>query len=115
MLCQRCGHCCISMWVIVPVQVEEEIRACVKPAGQECPNLSFDDEMMASCSVHNLPEFRNSPCWVYGNSEVDPDFYLWAGKPCQVGESYRSKGGVSRCPKVNEVKDAGPWIADPND
>lgn len=110
MICQRCGNCCITMPVIIPVPTEEGLRMCRKLVGK-CPNLSFDEHMEASCAVHDLPEYEGSPCWTYGNSDVDPDFYPQQGRPCRVGQYIKSNGGPKwdREFTTDELEDFGPW------
>ena len=62
-----------------------------KPADVICPNLSFDNDRQASCAVHNEPWYKETPCFVYGNSDVDPDYFYKRGKPCLVGKAVREK------------------------
>jgi hypothetical protein len=76
------------MMVVIPVLENGEWRAKHKPGGVICPNLSFDGEE-ASCGVRNAPVYEGSPCWTYGSSDVDPDFYCKKGKPCLIGERVR--------------------------
>lgn len=111
MICQRCGHCCVTMFVVVPhVGENGTVRALAKPGGVRCPNLSWGPQG-ASCAVHDLPEYEGSPCWVYGNPDVDPDFEHKRGRPCPVGE-YMRRGGRG-LPETSEhagpVEDIGRW------
>lgn len=116
MLCQRSGSCCITMPVVVPVWTDEGVRARFKPGGVPCPHLSYEGST-ASCAVHDRPEYVGSPCWIYGNPDVDPDFASKRGRPCQVGKLIQEHGGVplispehlSKRIREDELEDLGPW------
>lgn len=97
------------------VDTPEGLQAALKPDEVACPHLSFDG-VEASCAVHDRPEYKGSPCWTYGNSDVDPDFAAKRGRPCQVGIMMKSRGGVvalrpkaAEPPPVGELKTYGPW------
>lgn len=103
MLCQRCGNCCFTMDVIIMCDTAEGLRAVLKPGHEACPHLSFDGAT-ASCAVHERPEYVNSPCWVYGNSDIDPDFIVKRGRPCMVGQAVIEQGGLCKLhPRVEQV------------
>ncbi len=101
------------MGVIIPVPTEEGLRARYKPGNVQCPHLSYDEHLQASCAVHELPEYQGSPCWTYGNPDVDPDFILREGKPCRVGEMFRrdkpNHAAEFETTTVGELEDLGPW------
>jgi hypothetical protein len=101
------------MDVIVPVPAFDGLRARLKPGDAKCPHLSFDENLEASCAVHDIPEYENSPCWVYGNPDADPDFEVKRGRPCPVGQFLRSGGGDHTAGlatiAVDELEDLGPW------
>jgi hypothetical protein len=95
----------------------------MKPADVLCPFLSFEGAI-ASCAVHDQPFFAkpNCPCHVYGNSDIDPDFYHRKGKPCIIGKIIQERGGLVTCrPFPQETlaspieergklcEDLGPW------
>lgn len=117
MKCQRCGQCCITMFVIIPVWTDNGVRACHKPEGVPCPHLSYDHTPIATCAVHDKPEYENSPCWTYGNSDVDPDFAPKRGRACPVGKRIHDQGGVplvypdslTKRLEASELEDLGPW------
>lgn len=94
MICQRSGLCCVTMDVVVLVIKENgEKKACLKRGGFACPHLSLEGDQ-ASCAVHELPEYEHSPCWIYGNPDVDPDFAAKRGRPCPVGVQVKKAGGL---------------------
>lgn len=116
MKCQRCGQCCITMLVVVPVWTQKGVRARYKPGDMPCPHLSYEGPI-ASCAVHETPEYIGSSCWTYGNSDVDPDFVPKRGRPCPVGKLIQDQGGVPLVfpdrlkRRVVDVMldDLGPW------
>jgi len=81
----------------------------VKPEGKACPHLSFNAEG-AVCAVHAEPWFENTPCAVYGNSRVDPDFLSKRGKPCVVGLRKKQQGGLCSLSWISpeEMEDVAP-------
>jgi len=112
MLCQRCGHCCVSMPVVILSLGEEGPQAVFKDGNVICPHLSFTDGL-ACCAVHGLPEYQGSPCHIYGNAAYDPDFLLKQGKPCPVGLLLLASGHdvcVGALPaKLSDLEVLGPW------
>lgn len=108
--------CCITMPVVVPVKVDGEWRAMAKPGNVPCPNLDLSGDL-AKCEVHGEDVYVESPCWIYGNPDADPDFEGKRGKPCVVGSMIRQRGGIKathsqlvniRLSK-NEMEDLGSW------
>jgi hypothetical protein len=106
------------MDVIVPLKKNGRWVACLKPGGQRCPNVRYD-EGTATCAVHDEAIYQGSPCWRYGNSEVDPDFWNKRGKPCPVGEAVKRVGGVPEVDLsayqevgVEDLHELGPWPTD---
>jgi hypothetical protein len=89
MICQRCGHCCVSMPVVIPSG--NGMEGLWKPGGVVCPHLSFEGRV-ASCAVHHLPQYEGSPCHIYGNSDYDADFLPKRGLPCLVGRMLLNSG-----------------------
>jgi len=113
MLCQRCGLCCFTMGVTVMLDTPKGLVGAWKPDGVACPHMSFE-EGLACCAVHARPEYKDSPCWVYGNPDVDPDFAPKRGQPCQVGLAVLKWGGLRKVhPGVLQaalpLKILGPW------
>lgn len=102
------------MTVIVMGERDGELRALNKPGGKVCPHLKFEGPK-ASCAVHERPEFKHSPCWVYGNPDADPDFA--APNPCKVGAMFQERGGLpvvdaeilTETIELDELADLGPW------
>lgn len=114
--CQRSGNCCYTMDVIIMADRPNGLRAVMKPGGKLCPHLSHDDDGKASCAVHDRPEYKFSPCWIYGNPDVDPDFGSMRGRPCGVGQMIRDRGGMpslmperSETIEIDTLEDIGPW------
>lgn len=89
MICQRCGNCCFSMFVVI----REGDRYRAKPGQILCPYLTWEGTK-ATCLVHEEPWYKDTPCHTYGNSKIDPDFYCKAGKPCRIGLSFQQQGGL---------------------
>lgn len=110
--CVRCGMCCTVM--DVPIRVGDRVKW--KPGTGMCPHLSFEGTE-AACAVHDEPWFSKEtcPCHVYGNSEIDPDFFHKRGKPCPVGTRYQEEGGFLKVRPgfkkftVDELEDLGTW------
>jgi hypothetical protein len=105
------------MAVIIPGPSKDGLRALMKPGNVMCPYLSFDWRMQASCAIHDLPFFEGSPCWTYGNPDVDPDFIAKRGRPCPVGKLLRERGdnhteGIHTS-TLGELEDLGPWPENP--
>lgn len=93
-------------------------RAVHKPGGVLCPHLEFQEGTTnASCKVHHKPWFKDTPCHVYGNPDIDYDFENKRGKPCPVGKMIQERGGLLQLyPKVERAEsaalaDLGPWLA----
>lgn len=119
MICQRCGTCCLTMMVIVPVKEDGQWMARMKPGDKRCPHLSFDGSQ-ASCAIHDDPIYTDSPCWRYGNSEVDSDFWNKRGQPCPVGQTIQEAGGAPyreefSTAKIDQMDHCGPWPLVPGD
>ena len=104
------------MMVIIPVKENGEWRAKMKPDGMPCPHLSYEGTK-ASCAVHDEPIYEGSPCWVYGNGLIDPDYAATRGRPCRVGEMYQKDGGLKKARpdlfqlrvKAKRLEDLGPF------
>ena len=80
MKCLRCGYCCVSYDVIVPLKAAPENPnewdngmeeyAKHKPTGEACWNLIYDIETReASCLIHDEDFFADSPCDQFGQIE----------------------------------------------
>lgn len=110
MICVRCGTCCITMGVTI-LRKGDAPGFAFKPGDALCPHLSFSDGK-ACCEVHESTFYPNTPCWVYGNSDVDPDFYFKKGQECRVGKLILQRGGalkgrellVQTRPKIQQLE-----------
>lgn len=117
MKCLRCGLCCFNMFVIIPFRAHIGLMAAVKPGDVLCPNLKVEKGSTCyACAVHDLPEYQGSPCWTYGNSDVDPDFLAKRGQPCRVGGLVLKRGGLRavyplarRADLLHDLEFLGPW------
>ena len=108
MICQRCGCCCITMPVVICI----DGRAKFKPDGVQCPYLSFEGNV-ASCSAHDEPWFQKSPCFTYGNPDLDPDYAGTRNRPCRVGElMMKNEPKYQDVPKAGELEDLDEWPED---
>jgi hypothetical protein len=103
--------------MVVPIMLDtpDGLKGALKPGHEACPHLSFDG-VEACCAVHDRPEYEGSPCWTYGNPDVDPDFEIKRGRPCAVGEAVLERGGlrkvhpdVRQVPLVGTFKILGKW------
>lgn len=99
----------------------EGLKAALKPHYEACPYLGLDGDR-TKCLVHKRPEYQGSPCWTYGNPDVDPDFEVKRGRPCAVGQVVLEKGGLCRLfpqaaqpPLVQTLKVLGPWFTSTDD
>lgn len=120
MICQRSGLCCTTM----PVVIRVGDRAKMKPGGVLCPLLVFEDGN-ATCSVHEEEWYKETPCFVYGNPDVDIDFEAKRGAPCPVGGLVQKRGGLKvfnpsvfeghNLVKVEDLQDLGDWRSDDGD
>ncbi|MCK9586408.1 hypothetical protein [Methanothrix soehngenii] len=74
-ICKRCGRCCLHLdiFVVNPRSIlpdgnmnKSDPEAMIhKPAGQMCPHLankSKPEEKIATCTIHHLPCYRDTPC-----------------------------------------------------
>lgn len=112
MICQRSGLCCVTMDVVVRIGD----RAKLKPGGYQCPHMKFEGTQ-AACGVHDEPWYKDTPCFVYGNPDIDPDYAPKRGRPCPVGELIQKKGGLKvvrpdlfhEIADPDKMEDLGPW------
>lgn len=105
------------MGVSIMADTQDGLQVAWKPGYKACPHLSFDG-MLASCAVHDRPEYLGCPCWVYGNGSVDPDFAHRRGRPCRVGEMFLKDGGylnlrpeAAEPTPVEVLETIGPWVS----
>ena len=110
MLCQRCGLCCFNMWVVIRVGD----KAVAKPGDICCPHLKLGSDNKMTCAVHDEPWYKDTPCFVYGNSDLDPDYLCKRGQPCGVGLKIIEHGGLSAVrpigwAKTEDLEVLGDW------
>lgn len=111
MICRRCGLCCFNMWVVIRIGD----KAIAKPGDICCPHLTFDVRTkQAACAVHDKPWYKDTPCFVYGNPDLDPDYEPKRGQPCRVGQMIIEHGGLSAVrpiswAKVEDLEVLGEW------
>jgi hypothetical protein len=98
----------------VPIRVGDRMKW--KPGGVMCPHLVFQEgTTIATCAVHSEPWYKDTPCFVYGNPDIDPDFELKRGRPCPVGKIIQEGGGLIKLrpglkkATIEELEDVGPW------
>jgi hypothetical protein len=113
MQCLRCGYCCVAYDVIVMIEVltpkgRKTLKACHKPSSIRCPRLEGPDERgQFSCKVHDRKEYKSSPCYAYGNPEIDPDYAGSEDSPCRIGAHLSAKGGLIKARPMPEAADPG--------
>jgi len=61
--CYRCGYCCIDYDVVILKDGGNDFF--YKQMGLPCPNLRWDSQDLAFCSVHDQPWFIETPCFTY--------------------------------------------------
>jgi len=108
MICQRCGHCCVDMGVVVIV----DGRTKWKPPGVRCPHLTVGPDGRAHCAVHHARWYRKTPCNTYGNAELDPDYAANPTKPCAVGTAVHAthRDVLAHAQTVDQLEDLGPYV-----
>jgi hypothetical protein len=77
MICGRSGYCCV--WCSVAIIIDGRIK--MKPGGVRCPHLQFGEDGKAACAVHDKPWYEITPCFAYGNPDIDPD-HVGVQRPC---------------------------------
>jgi hypothetical protein len=97
LICNHCGLCCIDYEVVIisPEWAKKEIiidhnlpeEAFIhKKSGNPCPHLYWEDEE-SRCKIHNMPWYKDTPCYQFGQIESSPDCicrlgeYIWSKKP----------------------------------
>jgi hypothetical protein len=97
MKCQRTGWCCVGLDVVIATEIAAgKLELFHKPSGAQCPNLTFREVEglgfpEASCGVHDRDWYKETPCYTYQNSEIDPDYGGKSGKPCKLGPHYSNR------------------------
>lgn len=81
MKCLRCGKCCsFPVGIVKPefadqfsIDLESDIlkkMTVFKNQGEQCPNFKLDGDI-ASCNIHNMPWFPDTPCGRHGQFEFE--------------------------------------------
>lgn len=72
MKCLRCGYCCIMYDVMIIDNPELGIvegNIIHKSTGQYCKHLVGTKIGEYACAIHDHPEYKNTPCYDYGQIE----------------------------------------------
>ena len=76
MKCLRCGHCCKTMFSIVPDDPKKGLayeNLIANDDGTPCKHLKGDKIGEFSCAVHDEPWYEDTPCAEFGQIEKDPN------------------------------------------
>lgn len=82
MICLRCGYCCKKYAVIIVDDPDKGIREdnLIPYMGDSrCKHLVGDKPGEYSCTIHDKPWYKETPCFDFGQIESDPGF------PCRIG------------------------------
>jgi len=86
MICLQCGCCCVTM----PVIISDGVNWYWKPGDAVCPHLDCSSTRVV-CGVHGEQWYKETPCFVYGNPDIDPDFIVKRGKKCSIGSALQQE------------------------
>jgi len=92
-ICLRCGSCCqVSFVVIVDDPeigpAEDNLRA-INLLEEPCPHLQGDTPGEFSCSIHDRPWYKETPCATHGQIER-------GNTNCRMGEYVLNKRKEAR-------------------
>lgn len=83
MKCLRCGHCCHNYFVIIVDNPEKGIEEgnliLHEGNGQPCKHLLGDKPGNYTCSIHNKPYYKETPCYKHTQIERSVD------EECRIG------------------------------
>lgn len=83
MRCLHCGYCCKNYMVAVIDDITKPIDKTNivfhKGDGSPCKHLKGDRPGKYKCSVHNLPFYKDTPCFAFGQIERSPN------EKCRMG------------------------------
>lgn len=103
MHCLKCGYCCV--WCGVAIIEGDRIK--LKPGGVVCPHLEFRADVNgAFCKVHEETWFKSTPCYNYGNGEVDPDYSH--NRSCVYG-NFTMERVLKGSQRNLQLEDCGPF------
>ncbi len=111
MQCLRCGYCCCfyDVIIIIPAAINDLGEADLdnpesfghKKSGEACPHLRWEGDI-ASCRIHDLPWYSETPCFDFTQIEESID------SPCRLGEYNRSKN-VNILERLKLLKNVEGW------
>lgn len=85
MKCLRCGHCCLTMLIIVVKDPEKvtttrpvEDNLLALDGTKKCPHLQGAGPGQYSCAIHEYPWFEETPCGQFTQVER-------TNSPCRLG------------------------------
>lgn len=94
MRCFRCGYCCTTLLAVIvadpdapEVFAESNLRG-INMLEERCPHLKGDQPGEYSCSIHDRPRFKDTPCADYQSH--------WPGQPCRMGNMLVNGVGLPR-------------------
>jgi len=78
MKCLRCGHCCLTSFVVVVDNpdlppTEDNLKVVGENGPERCPHLRGDKPGEYSCAIHDKPWYEETPCFAHGQIERSPD------------------------------------------
>ena len=102
MKCLRCGYCCMtSMVVIVDDPEKGNVDGNLKGIGfngpERCQHLVGDVPGEYSCSVHDRPWYKGTPCFSHGQIEQSPD------DECRTGRYVLDNGPIVQIVEGTQV------------
>jgi len=99
MKCLRCGYCCKHLWVVIVNDPKIGLRignlTTHNGKGVPCKHLRGDKPGEYWCAIHDLPWYKETPCYSHGQIERSPDDL------CRMGEY------LLREEKANGRKESG--------
>ncbi len=88
MICLRCGYCCTSYLVVIVDDPEKGIQLdnlISHLGGGPCKHLLGKKEGEYSCSIHDFPWYKETPCCDFSQIETSPDC------ECRIGRRIMDK------------------------
>lgn len=82
MICLHCGHCCINYDVMImdsPDKGHVPDNIIHKPTGVPCKHLVGTAPGNYSCSIHDHPNYKSTPCDQFTQME-------YSDTVCRMGE-----------------------------
>ena len=100
MICLRCGLCCVNLNIAIinptsiqpdgTVNPDEPDSIILKPAGQKCPHLVYNEDK-AVCIIHHLACYRGTSCEQFEQFGPESDVCVMGGyfRALSVGDHSR--------------------------